>query len=671
MSVVIPYRLAGLAAFLCFPAFASVQNVTLTPSVASSQPLGTPVTWRATATNTSSNPVAFQFNVAFGTGPFTLLSDFNLGTQSGSTWKAHSFTWATINAEGTYTIQVVAKDFVTGLSATKTATYTLTSRVSGGQAAVNKTANPLVALFSAPLCAVGSSMRVSFQLQSKATPATITNALPCNGSTSMNFYIAGMYPSTAYQMFSQTITRTKIVNGAALTFTTGALPNGVAFPTFKVQVASGPNTDTAESVLLISPNGGVTQYPLTATDLSGKIIWYYGLTPPQDINLTRPLPGGNMLTIQSGPAWTSATSKLQLLRQVDLAGNIVRETNAGIVQQQLLALGATDGGPCDTIPKPAPVGSACLDTFHHDAIQTLPNGETAVLVNIEKIFPPGTQGDTSGLPVDVIGDMFVVLDANWQVIGYWDAFQHDSSSQLDINRAPVLGEVCVVNAACPPLLLMGPGIAPHASDWLHCNTLYYWPQNGDILVSSRNQDWIFKVDYRNGSPKATGNVLWRMGACGSFTFNNIYNDPWPWYSAQHQTGIQNNGAGPLTVFDDGNTRVSPPTGRGSSSGCRPGVGSGNSRGMALTINESNMQVSPVLSADLGVFSYSGGSAQLLGNGNYFFAAPNVTIGTATNTYAIEIFPTPGTDTGTQVSNIKGPEGYRAFRMPSLYNPPIN
>ena len=37
------------------------------------------------------------------------------------------------------------------------------------------------------------------------------------------------------------------------------------------------------------------------------------------------------------------------------------------VQQQLLALGATDGGPCDTIPKPAPIGSACLDTFHHDA----------------------------------------------------------------------------------------------------------------------------------------------------------------------------------------------------------------------------------------------------------------------------------------------------------------
>jgi len=212
------YRLAGLAA-LCPPAFASVQNVTLTPSAGSPQPLGTPVTWRATATNTDSNPVAFQFNVAFGTGPFTLLSDFNRGTESSGTWKAHSFTWATINAEGTYTIQVVAKDFVTGLSAAKTATYTLTSRVTGSQSTVNKTANPLVALFSAPACALGNSMQVSFQVQSKATPATITNSLPCNGSTSMNFFIAGMYPSTTYQMFSQTVTAGKTVNGATLIFT--------------------------------------------------------------------------------------------------------------------------------------------------------------------------------------------------------------------------------------------------------------------------------------------------------------------------------------------------------------------------------------------------------------------------------------------------------------------
>jgi len=32
-------------------------------------------------------------------------------------------------------------------------------------------------------------------------------------------------------------------------------------------------------------------------------------------------------------------------------------------------------------------------------------------------------------------------------------------------------------------------------------------------------------------------------------------------------------------------------------------------------------------------------------------------------------PTAGTATGTQSLNLQGPESYRAWRMPSLYQPP--
>ena len=286
-------------------------------------------------------------------------------------------------------------------------------------------------------------------------------------------------------------------------------------------------------------------------------------------------------------------------------------------------------------------------------------------------MPPGTQGDTSGLPVDVIGDMIVVLDTNWQVVWYFDTFQHDSGSpQLDINRAAVLGETCAANGqGCPPVSLLGHGVASSAKDWLHGNSLYYWPQDGDIIWSSRNQDWVMKIDYNNGA--GTGNILWRMGACGDFTFNNTYNDSWPWFSAQHDVGFENGGSGPLTVFDNGSTRVSPLSGPGSSTGCMPGLGSGNSRGMAVTVNESGMQVSPVLSVDLGVYSASGGSAQLLFDNNYFFMPAVVLVNLSTeDSYFIQIFPTAGTDTGKQVLNIQGPQGYRGWQMSSMYNPPI-
>ena len=58
-------------------------------------------------------------------------------------------------------------------------------------------------------------------------------------------------------------------------------------------------------------------------------------------------------------------------------------------------------------------------------------------------------------------------------------------------------------------------------------------------------------------------------------------------------------------------------------------------------------------------SGSDGSAQTLSNGNYFFQAPLVlTLDNGAAGYAIEI----------NGSEVQGPEGYRGWRMPSLYSP---
>jgi hypothetical protein len=158
--------------------------------------------------------------------------------------------------------------------------------------------------------------------------------------------------------------------------------------------------------------GQPSNYPAVATDLSGNIIWYYYPPSSNDL-LTRPLPTG-ILTIERGPAWNPDAQEAQLLRQIDWAGNIVKETNIGVIQQQLLALGATNAQPCNLISRPAPVSAGCLDDFDHDLIQTLPSGYSAVIADIEKIYPPGTQCDTSGLLADIIGNMIIVLDSNWQ-----------------------------------------------------------------------------------------------------------------------------------------------------------------------------------------------------------------------------------------------------------------
>jgi len=665
----------ALLAVLCAPAYATVQITALTPSPKSPQVLGAPVTWTVTATDSNPGPLTFQFNVAIPAQSFAMVKDFNVGTLAAGTWTSQPFVWVPTGVEGVYKIEVVIKDFTSGETASKAALFQVTP-LATTTSVVTATANPLVAVFSAPSCASGSSMAVRFQPKTKSlAPAVTTPFQKCHPPATMNFEIAGMYPTTEYQMVSETETSGKITLGNVVAFTTGAIPTGVPIPKFTVNTAAGSTTDTTDWVILQNLlQFGVTPiYPAVATDLSGNIIWYYN--PGQSIFLTRPLQNGTFLTMQSGPSWDPASTQLQLLDQIDFAGNIIKETNIGVLSQQLVAMGATDAVLCNTVAVPAPVGAACIDSFHHDAIQTLPNGDTAALVAIEKIFPPGTQGDTTGLPVDIIGDMIIVMNSSWQVIWYFDTFQHDSGApQLDYTRPPVLGETCSagLSGGCPEIFLVTSGISPKAKDWLHANALYYWPQDKDIIMSMRNQDWVVKIDYNNGVQSGglgTGNILWRMGPCGDFSFTNTYNDPWPWFSHQHEFGIENSGAGPITVFDNGNTRWSQPT---VSTGCMPGVGSGNSRGMALNIDEAALTVSPVLSQDMGYQSFGDGSAQLLADGNYSFLPSDVFVTHTLSfvSYIEEILPTAGTDTGTEVLNIQAPQNYRIWRMPSMYAPPI-
>jgi len=648
------------AAAMQAPLHATITFNSMVPSLAAPQPLGKRVLWTVSATDSNPGPLTFQFNVTSPTGAVSIVYDFNVGTYSAGVWTSQ-FAWATIAGEGIYDVQVVAKDFNSNQTQTQSATYQLVSRLNGGEPAVNAIANPLVALFSAPACPLGSSMRVVFQ-EAGSSAWDSTDWKMCTGNTSMNFYVAGMYPSSTYIMDYQVQTGSTITPGpGGLSFTTGALPSNITFPTFTVE--SGKHIDTQQPIVLnaLGSTKGTTPYFPVATDLSGRILWYYD--PEGGIALlTRPLGDETMLEIQDGPAWSTSQVQ-QIIREFDLAGNRVHESNTGVIQQELLALGATDAGPCSAVPNPAPVGAACLGFFNHE-LTRFPNGYTAVLATLEKIFPPGTQRSTGTLPIDIRGDLIVVLDANWQVVWYWDPFDPAGGGygyrKLPVSRAAILGETCVpLQALCGPDFLAGLGTAPAANDWLHSNSIYYIPSSGDILLSMRNQDSLIKIDYNNGT--GTGDLLWRMGNGGDFTFNNTNDDPWPWFSGQHDASYANNGAGPLTVFDDGNTRrANPPLGLGADCGSYC-----TSRGMALTVDETNMTVTPVLSQYLGVSAIAYGSAQLLSNGNYYFDSGLV----GTHGFGEEVLPTPGAIDGTNIYSMEGPPLYRSYRMSSLYQPP--
>jgi hypothetical protein len=258
---------------------------------------------------------------------------------------------------------------------------------------------------------------------------------------------------------------------------------------------------------------------------------------------------------------------------------------------------------------------------------------------MEKVFTDGTQGSSPQSPVDILGDMVVVLDTNWQVRWAWNSYLEE-----DVTRAAVLGETCTpTQGGCPPLNFM-----PVANDWLHSNSLHY-ASDTNILVSQRHQDFVLKIDFANGT--GTGNILWRLGKGGDFTMTGT-SDPYPWFSHQHHVGFDIPGQPVLSLFDNGNTRVAS-------------QGSGDSRGMVLNVNETSMTVSPILMADLGNYSSALGSAQRLSNANYAFCSGIITTSPG-GSQSIEVVGVPAPGGTLDYTPAAPTSAYRIYRLSSMY-----
>ena len=574
--------------------------------------VGDQITITGTVEGQAPGNIVYRLRVSFNGKPFQIVVDYN---------HYNSFEWTPSKSEGTYIFQVTALNTSTQEMATGTIQTPVLTRITGTTPVINPTGNPLVALYSAPPCPVGSSIYVLFGVGGTVNH---TDTRSCTGTTSTNFYIAGMLQQTVYNMHYVVITGQNSVSGPNGQFRTGTIPASLLFPTSSLLEAPNANTATMQGVLLMdqlsidSANWGLYYFP-TAVDLNGNVIWYYSalgtILQRADYSL-RPVTGGTIMLNADDPY--SAVGRGQIWREIDLAGNIVRETNVARVSSQLNALGLYG-----------------IIDFDHDSIR-LPNGHTLILCTQEKIFPAGTQGYPD--PIDILGDAIVDLDTNLQLAWSWSAFDH-----LNINRAPILGELCAPNTTgCPPMTL-----APFAVDWLHGNSLNYIPSSGHLLISLRNQDWVAKLDYDNGT--GTGAVIWEMGIDGSFTINS--QNAFPWFTHQHDVEYELNGTTVLSLFDNGNTRAAE----------NPGMVE-NSRGMVLNVDEANMTVTPILSQDLGVYCGGVGSAQRLDNGNYHFTAGYANPGF--NEYAQHSeFTLGGTETFLLQEDVIT---YRGYRMDSLY-----
>ncbi|MBI4903854.1 MAG: aryl-sulfate sulfotransferase [Acidobacteria bacterium] len=561
--------------------FAADFSVQLNLQSAQSLPVGTPIQFQAVATPPDP-AVAYRFTVRQGS-EIAVLRDFEAGSNG-------LFSWVPMQ-EGAWDVEVTAKN-PAGATAGSTVSYRAAALASTQPVVSSVAGNTMLAIYSVPPCN-GAAVRVAFYPVSNPANITYTPSRACNGK-SLSFLIAGMTAATPYALRHEAISTTGTTSSPLLNFTTGAKPSGIPGTT----AAQAPSASTSSQDKVIFQEVLVPA-ACRATSLDGSLLWYYNAGANGSVHYClRPVTGGTFLMLPSYPVPQT------VLREVDLAGNLIRETNVARINEQLAAQN-----------KPVITG------IHHDASR-LPNGHTAMVVSRER--------RVNG--ANWLGDGIVVVDRNFQVVWTWDSFE-----KIGTATANPPGDTCAFSLApgCPPYSGTSPAV-----DWTHANSVTL-SADGNLLLSIRHLDLVVKIRYANGS--GNGDVLWKLGANGDLPLTNPSVAAYPFHSHPHdatQVGDR------VILYDNGNTRLAQ--------------AAGNSRGQVYILNEEAKTSTLELNADLGLRALALGSAQRLTNGNYTFGSgPN----TSTHT---EFTPAP-LPAGTLNYKATIPEMlYRSYRMQDMY-----
>jgi arylsulfate sulfotransferase len=481
---------------------------------------------------------------------------------------------------------------------------------------VAATQHPQVASYTISLPSAGEAFVEFGQDTSYGLKTSSQTSSALGGPVSV--LVAGMRGFTQYHMRGTV----QFPDGARFVdrdqvFTTGGL-QGIDLPNVTAQTTPGMTPQSGIELI----NGVVSQaVPVYATDLDGNVIWWYRFadgTVFDQVDPIQPLANGNFL-VTIGPnsdtpiRTAPPPGTINVLREIDLAGNTVRELSVSDLNARLTAAGF----------------NLNIATIHHDVLPQ-PNGHWIVLTNHVRQFSNLT-GFTG--PVDVLGDDIVDLDESLQPVWTWSTFDH-----LDVNRQPML-----------------------FPDWTHGNALTYLQEDGNLLLSMRHQHWIIKIDYNNG--KGTGDVLWRLGKDGDFTLIGG-TDPTDWFYAQHGpnvVGTVSPEVFSLSVMDNGVNRTFPAGQKCQSTGA---PNCPYSSGSVYQLDENAKTATLVLHYVPPQFSFFGGYSKQLNNGNLefdFCAAVLVPPGAA----VYEVTPDASPRVVWQM-NISNQFAYRAFRLPSLY-----
>jgi hypothetical protein len=565
-----------------------------------------------TVTNTGTTDITLNPTLSGDPG-FALLSNESCGTSLAAGVNCLMTVSYTPTTDSEGTLQTAVLNLGLGNVPAGTAQNIELTGISAtlDQGTVTPSNNPQVALYTMTLPFPGS-ITVNFGPDTTYGRQTWSRSTTVAGGT-ISILVAGMLSNTTYHM------------QAAVQLDDGVTATDVDH-TFAVGAPLVTPNLTATTTAGLTPQSGVEQLTfvtgakgIVVTDLQGNILWTYNLpnaASTDEIDGVKLLPDGNFLiTVAEGSNYslqspTSPPNAVVAVREIDLAGNIVREITATDLNNELQAAGY----------------NIVLQQFHHDITQ-LPNGHWLVLASTMKSFNPAIDGYTN-----VLGDVIIDLDQNLEPVWVWNEFDH-----LDVNRHPM-----------------------SFPDWTHTNAVIYSPSDHDLIVSMRHQNWVVKVDYEDGT--GSGDILWRLGEGGDFTLVGG-TDPTDWQYAQHYPSLftaNSSGIFSLGMMDNGNDREFPGGGICGTPGnpaCYSTIPVFQIDEGAKTATLTFHQIQPT-----SLYNSFGGNTELLANGNIEYDL----CGVASNSYIFEVTPDNSNPTTVWKMEIDGSNAYRGYRIPSLY-----
>jgi arylsulfate sulfotransferase len=595
------------------------ETLTITDN-ASTSPQVINVSGTANAIAVAVSPLKSAIGLA-QTQPFTATGD-----PAGFTWSVAGFTDSsmvtgfpagTIDASGNYTPPSSSPSFFAVVTATSKTDSTKSASATVnvvGPGSFSATLNPQVAQYAVILPS-SANVSVQFGLDTNYGLTTWTIPTSSTGALSGPLYVAGMKASTPYHMRGViAFADGSSFNDSDFTFTTGTPPANLV-PTITTTITPGMTPQSGVELLAMVTIASPTKLPESVvTDLSGNTLWAYQPTLPggPGPNPIKLLPNGHFLIVFSGQPDGANT----VIQEVDLGGNLIWQMTTADLNS---ALAAATCAECNITVLGA----------HHDLL-LLPNGHLILLVALQKTQTDGTTPT---------GDAVIDLDQNHNVVWAWNEFNH-----LDTNRRPYL-----------------------YPDWTHTNAVIYSPDDGNLIVSSRHQNWLIKFDYNNGM--GTGNVLWKLGYQGDFALLNADGSSdttnTDWFFAQHGPAFvspNTTGQFSLVLFDNGDDRgvvdvVGGTCGVAGQPACFSTV-------PILDIDETAKTATLAFHQTTPDYSFFGGNAETLKNGNVEFNECGATTpANSSNVFEVTQAPSPQT---VWHMNISAQYAYRAMRIPSLY-----